>query len=308
MRTVVFINAHSRQARQHVKAVRKFFAQKDSPFELLDFIVVEKLDDFDARIAKLKSYKKAECVIVGSGDGTIVAVLNALKGRDVVYGFVPLGTSNDFVWSLGLPADFKKTLRAISARHVQSVTLGSINDILFANVAGVGIATNVVNRLSDNRLKRYLGPLAYLVSGLQELFRHDAVWFDVTADGKSISFYTHNLLISNGKYHGHIPVHELSSLEHDNLMISATPGRSRLEWLRSSLRFLFRRPKKRKNILAFPVREAHIATSPVREIQADGEVIGKTPADIRVIKDAIRVFTAPEGMKRSLSMRYRDRQ
>src|SRR5262249_3050373 len=144
--------------------------------------------------------------------------------------------------------------------------------------------------------------------GLHELIRHDAVWFDVTADGKTISFYTHNLIISNGKYHGHIPVHELASLEHNNLLLSATPARSRVECLRSAFRFMFSRPKKRKNSLAFPVKEAHIVTNPVREIQADGEVIGKTPADIRVIKDAIRVFTPPEGMKRSLSKRYRDRQ
>ncbi len=309
MRTVLFINAHSRQAAHNVEAVREFFARADCPFEVLDFIVVEKLDDFPAYLERLKGHKNAECVIVGSGDGTIVTVLNALKGRDLVYGFLPLGTSNDFVWSLGLPADFRKTLKVLSAQHVRSITLGSVNDVLFANVAGIGLATNVVKKVS-NRLKRYLGPLAYVVSIFYELRRHEAVWFEVTADGKTISFYTHSLLIVNGKYHGHIRVHDSASLYKHNLMIAAVTGQGRLSWLRGLFRLALRRPKREmhKNALAFPVEQARIVTRPVRDIQADGELVGKTPAQFKVIKDAVRVLTPPEVPPKLPGIRRKNRR
>src|SRR5687767_7892901 len=114
MRTVVFINAHSRQASQHMRAVRKFFARGESPFELLDFIVVEELRDFKKYVERLRAHKNAECIVFGSGDGTIVSLLNELKHRQkLVYGFLPLGTSNTFVRSLDIPLDCKKALKVL---------------------------------------------------------------------------------------------------------------------------------------------------------------------------------------------------
>ncbi len=292
MRTVVLINSHSRQAAQNVEAVRAYFSADDCPFELLDFLVIGKNLDFDAAMTKLGAYKQAECVIVGSGDGTILAVLNTLKGREkLVYGFLPLGTSNDFVWSLGLPADFRKTLRSLDPEHTRSVPLGSINGTLFANIASIGLPTNVVNTVTD-KLKRYLGPLAYIVRGFSELLHHDAVWCEITIDGETTSFYTHFLMIANGKYHGHFEIHESAGLAYNHLSIVAVGvGPSRIEWLRSMLRYILRKPKKRKKVLAFPVKQARIRTRPAREIQADGEIIGKTPANIKLASHAIQVLT-----------------
>src|SRR5574338_669941 len=106
MHTVVFINSHSRQAAKHVAAIRRYFQRANQPFEILDFVVIDELDKLDESLEKLTRTKNLQAVIVGSGDGTIVAVLNALKHRpDIVYGFLPLGTSNTFARSLNIPLD-----------------------------------------------------------------------------------------------------------------------------------------------------------------------------------------------------------
>src|SRR5262249_43923270 len=125
MRTIVFINSHSRQAAQNLKLVKSFFAKPDSSFDIQEFIIIEDLARFKHAIKKLQSAKHVECVIIGSGDGTIVSVLNALKGRsDIVYGFVPLGTTNAFARGLGIPIDIKRSLKVLDAKNIRHASLG----------------------------------------------------------------------------------------------------------------------------------------------------------------------------------------
>ena len=138
MRTVLFINAHSRQARKRADDVIENL--KDiKKFNIIDVIVVEHLEQIDDYLARLAKIKRLQCVIVGSGDGTIVAVLNALKNRKkIVFGFLPLGTSNTFVRSIGLPLNADDALDVIRKQKIRPASLGSVNDIIFANIAGVG--------------------------------------------------------------------------------------------------------------------------------------------------------------------------
>src|SRR5215207_4712026 len=98
MRTVVFINSHSRQASKNLAAVQKAFSKPGLKFKVIDFIVVEDLEKFDLYLQKLRTRKDMECVFIGSGDGTLNTVINVLRDRkDIVYGFLALGTTNAFV-------------------------------------------------------------------------------------------------------------------------------------------------------------------------------------------------------------------
>lgn len=294
MRTVVFINAHSRQATQYLSTVKKFFERSESPFELLDFIVATELQDFKKYLEKLRSHSTMECLVVGSGDGTIVSLLNEFKQRrNLVYGFLPLGTGNTFVRSLGLPLDCKKALRILDEQHIRPVNLGSINGTRFANIADIGVPAQVADQLT-NRVKRYLGSFAYAVSGIRELVRHDAIWCELEIDGKKTSFYTHQVLIANGQFRGPVIVNKDVSVYSDQLMLGYSDTMSRWEYLRDAFGFLVGSPDKRKTVFFLPIERARLRTKPAQIIQADGEIIGKTPADIRIIKDAIRALTPPD--------------
>ncbi len=292
MRTVVFINAHSRQAKSHLRAVRKFFNSPRSPFKIVDFIIVEDLNKFDEYIDQLTALKNLECVIVGSGDGTIVAVLNALKDRkDLRYGFLPLGTSNVFVRSLGLPIDIKKSFALLSAGKTAPVCLGSINGKLFANSAGTGVPSRVVANLT-NKTKRYLGPLAYIVSGIREFIRHDAFECSIDTGTETITFHTHHLLIANGKYHGLVPVGHGASVFNDKLVVIAFgTTKNRWQYARTIATFGLSK-RKHRDTFVMPLERMVLRTDPVREIEADGEPIGLAPAEVKIIKNAITVFTA----------------
>ncbi len=289
-RTALIINSHSRQAGKHTKRV-VHAVKKLSNINLVETIVIEELDALDECLDKLASVKDLECVIVGSGDGTIIAALNTLKDRKITYGFLPLGTSNTFVRSLGLPQNYKKVLKIIEGDYTRPVSLGMINGVIFANIAGVGLPARVSARIS-NRTKRYLGPFAYMVSGFWTFLRHKAFFCVITTDERTETFYTHHLLIANGAYHGHLSVSHNASAFNDKLMVvSFGTTKSRWHYFFTMLRFSVKRHESDPNTRIFPITKATLVTEPRRMIEVDAELIGKTPATIEVKKHAIQVFT-----------------
>jgi len=294
MRTIVFVNTYSRQATQHLKLVQRYFKKPNCPFEIVDFIMVDEAHPFDACVKRLQATKNFDYVIIGSGDGTIVSVFNALKGRkNITYGFIPLGTSNNYVRSLGIPTDIRRSLRTLKKLHTQPISLGTVNGTIFANNAGIGLPAQVADTLT-NKTKRYLGPLAYVVSGIHQLFHHDAIWCELEIHGKIQAFDTHHLSISSGSYKGTImPMNKVTSAFSDELTIVYSATKERLEYVKDLLGFIYGRSVKRESTHVITIKEAKLRTNPVQTIQADGEIIGKTPVTISVIKDAIRVLTPP---------------
>lgn len=268
--------------------MRQYFNRHKKSIEIVDFIVIETLDQFKPALKKIKQNKDFDTAIIGSGDGTIVAIINALKDRDVTYGLIPLGTSNTFVRSLGLPLDVNESLRAITSGRPQPVSLGSINGTLFINIADIGIAVDVADNVTD-RIKKYLGTAAYIVSGIRALSHHDAISCSLTIDGKTQEFHTHHLFIANGRNRGPIEVRG-SSVFSSHLLIGYSSSKHRLDYLRDALSLILGKTKKRKTAHIRNVTSATLTTKPPKTIQADGEIIGKTPAKISIKQNAISVL------------------
>lgn len=263
--------------------------------QIVETIVVRKLDDMETSLNRLKRHKRLQCVIVGGGDGTLITVLDAMKDRHgVTYGFLPLGTSNTFVRSLGIPLTYEDAVKIIQKGYVRKSSLGEINGRIFANMAGIGLPVQVSDKIS-NTAKRYLGTAAYVTSGIHQLAKHEAFKCEVRTPKETITFTTHHLLIANGPYHGHIPVTESLSVHDDKLMlISFGTDESKLRYAKSMIRLGLERHLNDPDTRIFPITTATITTEPEQEIEADGEVIAKTPAKVQIKKSAIRVFVPAE--------------
>jgi len=307
MRTAILINTHSRQASKLLERVIVQLPKKLKDHDIVSMIIIHDTEKFDSCLEKLRSIANLECVIVGSGDGTIVAVLNALKDRkNLMYGFLPLGTSNTFVRSLGLPLTYDKAVKVIEGGYIRPVSLGSINNYLFANIAGLGVPVRVVQYMS-NRTKRLFGPMSYAFSGLRHLIRHKSFYCQIKSDDSTESFYTHHLLIANGPYHG--PIHlssEASAFNNQLVVVSFGTNQTSWGYFKNLLRFGIGRKANDPATRIFPITKARLITEPRRLIEADGEMIGKTPADIEVVKEAIKVFTpieAPDQLRKRHSIR-----
>ena len=123
-------------------------------------------------------------VVAAGGDGTLSEVAGALARQEAdawalpSLGLVPMGTANDFASAAGLPADPLAALELLHAQPARPVDLlrldldGRVH--WAANLASGGFGTQVTLD-TDEGMKKLLGGLAYLVTGLSRLGRIDPI-------------------------------------------------------------------------------------------------------------------------------------
>ncbi len=128
-------------------------------------------------------YDRVVCL---GGDGTFGQVMSGLKrcGKDMVLGYIPAGSSNDFGSLHGLSADMVAAAHDAVAGRVKAVDSGTFNDKPFVYVAAFGafIATSYA---TSQDLKNALGRPAYFLDVMRELPRIKATHMKVTANGRT---------------------------------------------------------------------------------------------------------------------------
>lgn len=125
-----------------------------------------------------------DAIVAAGGDGTLSEVATALAKRDAgpdalpALGLVPMGTANDFASAAGIPVAPMSALELLldePARDIDLLRLGVEGKVHWAaNLASAGFGTQVTLD-TDEGLKKLLGGLAYLVTGLARLGRIEPV-------------------------------------------------------------------------------------------------------------------------------------
>ncbi len=137
------------------------------------------------RFARAACENHFNTLVAMGGDGTINEAVNglAMEKERPDFGFIPLGTVNDFARALGIPMQPKKALQVLGQQHTKPVDIGQINERYFMNVLAVGAIAEAVYDVSPEQKSRF-GPLAYLIEGAKAL--KDKTPFDLTIsyDGK----------------------------------------------------------------------------------------------------------------------------
>ena len=123
-----------------------------------------------------------DTVIAAGGDGTLSEVATTLAHRDATadalpsLGLVPLGTANDFATAAGIPDGPLAALQLVCEVAAAPLDLLRIDaddgTHWCANLASGGFGTEVTVE-TDEGLKKMLGGLAYLITGIARLGRID---------------------------------------------------------------------------------------------------------------------------------------
>lgn len=131
-----------------------------------------------------------DTIIAAGGDGTLSEVAETLAHRDEdadalpSLGLVPLGTANDFATAAEIPDDPGQALALIEHEPPRPVDLLCIDADgkrwWCANVASGGFGTEVTVE-TDEGLKKMLGGLAYLITGVSRLGRIEPIQARVRA-------------------------------------------------------------------------------------------------------------------------------
>jgi diacylglycerol kinase (ATP) len=286
-RAALVVNAHSRRGRRLYDAARQRLLS--SGFDLLGAFPVDRPAELGASLAKATDLGP-DLLMCGGGDGTIGAAARHLAHRDIALGLLPLGTTNNFARTLGLPLGLYAAIAVLSEGKVIDVDLGLAGDTPFANHVGVGMSADIA-AAAPPRLKRIAGRFAYPLTALVLLARHRPVRARITAAEREYAFETHQLYVANGGFHAGRPI--TADTDADDKLLVAYPvgGRARRDLLRATARNAA--TGHRRTLLDdpfVPVKELWLETDRPLPVEVDGELHGHTPMRIGLDANALRVM------------------
>jgi diacylglycerol kinase (ATP) len=235
----------------------------------------------------------ADLVVVGGGDGTLSEASHQLAHRDVCLGALPLGTTNNFARSLGLPLKLSEALRTLTDGKVADVDLGHAAGRHFANLTSLGVSVLVAEHVPHG-LKRILGRVAYPLTALALLPRHQPFRARLRVDGELYELATHQLNIANGSFHAGRAIAADAGVDDRLLVVYRLGDANRLRLTAATVRQAVLgpyRPLARTPFLT--TDKLWLETDPPLDLDIDGEIRGRTPVQITLEPNALRVMVSP---------------
>ncbi|MEO6526388.1 MAG: diacylglycerol kinase family protein [Gemmatimonadaceae bacterium] len=239
-----------------------------------------------AQIATARA-REFDVVLTLGGDGTAMEVAGALAWSEIPIGVLPGGTGNLLARALGIPMKVEKAVPALLGGTLKRIDLGVVSGRRFAVAAGVGIDASMVEE-TPRWMKHRLGVLAYTLiatrAALRAVLRRRFFLARVTVDGEVIERRAAAVMFAN---FGAILEDRIAfgpAIEVDDGVLDCCIFSPRN--LRDALRIMWRvtrrdfRPD--PSILYRKGTRFRLETEPVLSLQADGELLGPTPAEITV--------------------------
>lgn len=243
---------------------------------------------------QLPALGRNDRLLVAGGDGTLRRFASACMDQGAALGVLPSGTGNDFARGLDIPLDPEAACGTIAGGRVVRVDVGRIDDEVFLNVAHVGLGSEVGPGVGP-QIKRWWGRMGYLRTALNRLRDRRGFRARIRCDRTVATGRWLEIAVANGpSFGGGQRIFEASPFDGclDLLAVRPRPL-SRLlgVWLRAWLR---RATPRDEAVVRLRGRECSIEARRARNVSADGELVGGTPACFSVARGALRVIV-PSG-------------
>ena len=248
-----------------------------------------------ARFAREATESGADLIVAAGGDGTVNEVVNGVAETDWrgPLALIPLGTANDFAANLGIPEEVGRAFEIAVGGTEQEVDLARVNERWFVNVSTGGVAAKATGETPSDT-KRLLGPLAYLVTGVQQIPELDPIPVRIATPGEEeyegeIMMYA----VGNGRRTGAgslvTPEAELDDGELDVLIV---PGMSRVEFMTLAPRIRAGSHVDDPRVRYFRAGEVVVECDRELAVNADGEPVTGDRYEYRLVDDRLR-FRVP---------------
>ena len=287
-RALLIVNAHSRSGRDQG-------AEAERALSAAGFAVRRAQtgcrEDASERIREARN--AVDLVELGGGDGTSNALAPGLIATGLPLGILPLGTANDLARTLGLPLDLDGAVGVIGAGRSRRIDLGEVNGHPFFNVASLGFGVDLTHALTSDAKRRW-GPLGYAVAGLRVLRRLRPFRVEIAIGDDRHRSRTVHLAVGNGRhYGGGMTVSEEASIDDGRLDVYSLEVESIWGLLRLLPALRSGHTRDWTEIRTLAGQEIRVTCRRRRSVNADGEIVTRTPAPFRVLHGAVAVF-APE--------------
>ncbi len=291
------------KAIQALPAIKKAFAKAQ-----LSCTILKSERQWDCAILTQKAIENgARKIVAVGGDGTGHEVVNGIFSQKVVdtkaisFGFIPVGTGNDWVKNYQLPKKIEQIIPLLKAeKHLfQDIGLvhfhnenGEKKQRYFINVAGMAYDAHVA-KAAEKINSRYFSSLYYYFLIFRCLFSYTTKFARLTLDEKKIiekKFYTINVGLC--RYSGSGMQFTPHALPDDGLFaVSAIDTMSKIEVMLAT-RYLYGNIAKHPKAQLFKAKSVKI--EPMNEgntlLELDGEFVGCSPIEFELIEKSLKVI------------------
>jgi diacylglycerol kinase (ATP) len=253
-----------------------------------------------------------DTIFACGGDGTVHNIAQVLANTDVALGVLPMGTANALAHDLGLGRNVRAAAKAALRATPRRIALGRVKyadmrgepaERYFVVAAGVGVDAHLFYKLLTAD-KRRLGMAAYYAKAWNLWFtypmtRFSAEYAENGTSGRQSAEVT-ELIASRIRNFGGV-VQELApgaALDRTDMRLVLCRTASRAAYLAYVTRGLLRQRWGVRGIdLAHATEVACYPSSSTtaREtrriyVEADGELLGTIPAEIKIVPDALTLL------------------
>jgi diacylglycerol kinase (ATP) len=303
---------------QQTRARRKDIVRISSVFRAAG-AAVDILETGENRAAGAKAKRAVaegfDTIVACGGDGTIFDVIQGIAGSSVPLGIIPFGTGNVLAQNLKVPKDPVAAARWILGSRSFPVPLGKITccgpegrqSWLFAMAAGMGMHAALMSEARRSGKSR-VGRAAYFAAGASLLLNHPVQPFDIAITTTSGSVVHQQVCEAVA-----VRVAELNrwrpggGLSFPFLRLATVAGYSRSRLARATYEALFQSGGARDRVPAEDAAayyqdvvrvvcrpSANRNYSPAIAVEADGEVLGASCAEIEMAGVAVCLLSASE--------------
>ncbi len=248
-------------------------------------------EDTGQGLAKRAAENHAELVVAVGGDGTIHAVAKGLVGTESILGIISTGTMNNLAHSLNIPDTIPDACTAIVKGETRVVDVGKINDHVFLEVAGIGLEAALFPAAEEIKHRGLLSNIHGAIRGLKTLLDFKPTLLRISIDkSQRQSYRALQVTICNAPFYGaHMQIAPEALMDDGLLDVVIYRNFSKFEYLRHAISISQGKRPYQPKLKYLRAQSLRVDADQPMEIQADGELLGNTPAFVTVLPGALRV-------------------
>jgi diacylglycerol kinase (ATP) len=248
-------------------------------------------------IAKKAVKDGYDVVIAMGGDGTLSAVIGGIARSKVRLGIIAAGTQNDIARSLGIPEDLKEACALIATGHTRKLDLGQVStkkrkNFYFFMLTAIGLTATIYPMIKEVPK----GKLGGITDAVAALVKHESKpkVFLTLDDESKIEVETMLVTIANTPLIGAKNLVAPDASTEDGLLdVCVYPDFNKADLVAYFAKTAQQGSAPDGSIQRYQARKIKVKTSPKLDVAAEGIILGKGTARIKVFPRALRVI-APE--------------
>jgi diacylglycerol kinase (ATP) len=278
------VNAHSRRGEDALEQASAALNARGH-----DVMVADTQSAKDVSPAIGEHAGRIDVVVVGGGDGSLIAAIDGIRKVNVPLVILPLGTINELARTLELPFEVDAACALVDDGRLRPLDVGRANGVWFFNEASIGLSTHVAREQTGD-LKSRWGMLAIPIATLRALRHMRPHRLTVNWDGQRRTFRTVQLTVANSYRFGGVVENADAAIDDGWLDLYSIDIRRPWDAFEVVGAVAAKRFPASRNVTTIRSTSFRVSSRRPHRVTADGEEAGMTPVEFTVVPRALSVL------------------